>query len=256
MDSRIAGKGMAIITTGFYILSGKGAETDGPPGAAALGAALRRLGFSVTYVTDRYAAPLLTSSLIGQDPVVEFPIVDHRESRDFARGLLRELNPAIVIATERCGITANGKYLNMNCTDISALTAKIDYLFPVSERTVGVGDGGNEIGMGNLAAEISRNPALTPEPAVTKVNKLIIGSVSNWGVYGLLAALSLLVKENLLPGVEWEKEVIKEIVSRGAVDGVTGANRPSVDSFELDTNALTLINLHALVMKQLGIEPG
>src|SRR5437762_8702150 len=40
-----------LVTTGFVVNSGA-AETDGPPGAAVLGRALRALGAEVRYVTD------------------------------------------------------------------------------------------------------------------------------------------------------------------------------------------------------------
>ena len=36
--------GPTIITTGFYILNGKMPETDGPPGAIAIGNALNSIG--------------------------------------------------------------------------------------------------------------------------------------------------------------------------------------------------------------------
>lgn len=247
LDSHIKGHGFALITTGFYILSGKAAETDGPPGAAALGKALHRLGFEVAHVTDKYAASLLAPDIVGPGRVFEFPITDSEKSRAFAENLLGELQPSIIISTERCGVTASGKYLNMVCRDISEFTAKIDYLFQGSYRTIGIGDGGNEIGMGNLAKEIPKYKNLTPEPLVTGVNKLIISSVSNWGAYGLIAALSIIVNQNLLPDVEWEKEIIREIVSKGAVDGVTGLNKPSVDGFDLEQNAWALTELHRYI---------
>lgn len=247
LDSRRDGHATALITTGFYILSGKAAETDGPPGAVAIGLALHRLGFDVVYVTDRYALPFFVPEITGQDKIIEFPIADASLSRAFAQKLLDELKPSIIISTERSGPTASGKYLNMYCRDILEFTARIDLLISDGVATIGIGDGGNEIGMGNLAAEIKQHPNLTPEPAVTPVNECIIASVSNWGAYGLIAALSLIVKRNLLPGVEWEKELIKEIVKRGAVDGVSGVNKPSVDGFDLDENAQTLNELNVFV---------
>ncbi len=139
----------------------------------------------------------------------------------------------------------------MRLRDISEFTAKIDYLFDGSRRTVGIGDGGNEIGMGNLAEVIQQIKILTPEPSVARVDKLIIASVSNWGAYGLVAALSLLVNENLLPETQWEKDFIRELVRRGAVDGTDGENKPTVDGFDLEENARTLAKLHEYVRARL-----
>ncbi len=239
--------GTALITTGFYLVSSNSVETDGPPGALALGSALHRLGFAVAYVTDKYAAPLFAPDIAGLESVIEFPITDSEKSKDFAQNLLNDIKPSIIISTERCGITLSGKYLNMVCRDITEFTAKIDYLFLNNERTIGIGDGGNEIGMGNLAHKIPKYTNLTPEPAITRVNKLIIASVSNWGAYGLVAALSILTKQNLLPDTECEKEIIIEIVRRGAVDGVSGLNKLSGDGFDLEQNAWTLAELNRFV---------
>ena len=46
--------GDVVITTGYYITMSGGPETDGPPGAIAIGRALQALGRRVSYVTDSY----------------------------------------------------------------------------------------------------------------------------------------------------------------------------------------------------------
>src|SRR5215470_17346221 len=51
-----------LITTGFSVGPGL-PETDGPPGAAALGRALRALGAQVIYITDAAALPPLQAAL-------------------------------------------------------------------------------------------------------------------------------------------------------------------------------------------------
>ena len=84
-------------------------------------------------------------------------------------------------------------------------------------------------------------------PAKTKVEKLIISSVSNWGGYGLVTALSAIKGENLLPSVEEDSENIRKIVAAGAVDGFSGENINRVDGFTLEENALFLQSLHNLV---------
>ena len=74
-----------------------------------------------------------------------------------------------------------------------------------------------------------------------------ISSVSNWGAYGLLSALSIIRGTNLLPSVEDEKKLIKEMVDLGAVDGVSGKQDYRVDGFSLDENSNTLIKLHEYI---------
>lgn len=236
--------GPAIIVTGFYILAAKATETDGPPGAVAIGKALRTLGYDVTYVTDRYTSPVMTALLGTKDNIVNFPIANDNASKEFAAGLLAKIKPSVVIAIERCGLTNEGLYRNMRGLDITRFNARTDYLFTDHPHTVGIGDGGNEIGMGNLAEIVPTVPTLVKIPCITKTTRLVISSVSNWGGYGLVAALSKLRQKNLLPSVEEEQEWIKRAVNMGAVDGITTKQDYKVDGFTLEENSQTLQQLH------------
>ena len=85
--------GTATIATGFYILSAGMVETDGPPGAIAIGDALQAIGYEVVYVTDSHAAPLMNSVLGSKTRVVDFPIADSDASRRAADDLLTEVQP-------------------------------------------------------------------------------------------------------------------------------------------------------------------
>ena len=239
--------GDVVITTGFYILMTDTAETDGPPGAIAIGNALQALGRRVTYVTDSYCSPVLRDWTGNSTEVVEFPITGVEESRQLAAELLGRLNPALLISIERGGRTKDDTYLNMRDADITPHTARLDYLFEAGIPSVGIGDGGNEIGMGNLVEEIPTVDRLPQSPAVTKVDKLVITSVSNWGGYGLVAAISKLAGQNLLPSVEHETRLIHRMVEIGVVDGTTGNAVPTVDNFSTEENGQVLEQLHRLV---------
>jgi hypothetical protein len=140
----------------------------------------------------------------------------------------------------------------MRDMDITSNTAKIDLLFKKHYASVGIGDGGNEIGLGNLYSEVEGSRELVGFPAKTKTTKLIISSVSNWGGYGLVAAISILKDKNLLPSVEMDIHNIKKIVAMGAVDGFSGDNIEKVDGFTLDENASFLENLHDFVQDSLA----
>ena len=238
--------GPIIITTGFYIAAAKAPETDGPPGAIAIGNALAALGKEVIYVTDSYTAPLFTDDVLETGRVEVFPIADHETSKEFARKLRNEIKPAFLVSIERAGLSQDKKYLDMVGRDITAYTAKIDYLFYGQENTLGIGDGGNEIGMGNLAQYIPAVETLPDNPAVTCVTKLLLASISNWGGYGLVAALCKLTGKNILPSVDWEKEIVRKIIKKGAVDGVSGKAILAVDNFDLEKNAWALTELNKL----------
>ena len=184
--------GTVVIATGFYIPAGSAPETDGPPGAIALGRVLAGLGSHVNYLTDAYTAPLLRALAGPGAQVLEFPFADHQESWLHAADLVRTVAPTLTIAIERCGLTGEGLYRNMRGVDVSGYHAKIDYVFRTHEASVGIGDGGNEIGMGNLAAAIPMVMPMAGPPCATTTTRLVISSVSNWGAWGIIAALSRL----------------------------------------------------------------
>ena len=237
--------GHTVIVTGFYVLMAGKPETDGPPGAIAIGNALKALDRKVTYVTDECTAPVLRQ-WAGDAEVVEFPVTGVEESKRHASELLAQLQPDLLISIERCGRNRNDEYLNMRGRSITENTARVDYLFDGSVPSVGIGDGGNEIGMGNLVDVIPSVDSLPDDPAISRVDRLVIASVSNWGGYGLVAAISRLVGRNLLPSADSESSMVQGMVDAGAVDGTTGDAVPTVDNFSMDENGALLARLHAL----------
>ena len=248
----LAHPGTVFIATGFYILNANAPETDGPLGALALGNALTALGRQVVYVSDMYTTPLLTHLAAPQAKIIDFPIADALTSRQYAAELLTRFDPAVLIAIERCGLTQADTYLNMRGRDISASTARLDELFLQHPYTVGIGDGGNEIGMGNLASYMPSVDTLPDLPATTRTTHLVIASVANWGAYGVVAALSALMNQNLLPPPAAETALIQQAVAFGAVDGTTGTRTPTVDGFSLAENEAVLARLHGLLALPTG----
>ena len=89
--------------------------------------------------------------------------------------------------------------------------------------TVGIGDGGTEIGMGNVAAGVAERLGLVP--CAVKTDRLIIATVSNWGALGLCAALGQLPSEaELLAAYALCPQV-------GLLDGITCEPALSEDGF-------------------------
>ena len=238
--------GGVIIVTGFYVVMAGKPETDGPPGAIAIGEALKGLGRTVTYVSDEYTTPVLRRYASGSD-VIDFSIDGIDASKKQAKDILEQVKPSLLISIERCGRTRDDTYLNMRYVDISPNTARLDYLFDSDVPSVGIGDGGNEIGMGNLAEVIPTVDSLPDYPAVNQVDRLIIASVSNWGGYGLVAALSRISGKNLLPSVESETAMLHGMIELGVVDGTTGDVVPTVDNFSAEENGALLARLHRVV---------
>ena len=247
----LSNPGTTLITTGFYISRAQAPETDGPPGALALGSALESIGHHVAYVSDRYTVPILRPFVTPDTQLIDFPITDDDASAQFASELLSSLDPSTLISIERCGLTKDGTYLNMRGLDVSSQTARVDHLFlQRPNQSIGIGDGGNEIGMGNLAEHIPQVATLPDNPTVTSTTHLVISSTSNWGGYGLVAALSRLAGRNLLPGLEEEATLIRQMVDLGAVDGVIGVSQYSVDNMSIEEHGQALSSLHELLSEE------
>jgi hypothetical protein len=276
----LQGATRVVITTGFVVASGT-AETDGPPGAAVLGRALRRLGADVGYVTDEVTAPVLAATLAVLGEPAD--VMHYRAGADAAREALEHARPTHLVAIERPGRARDGAYRNMRGDDVSAWNAPIDELFccsgvrepglrrgwpargargsgrpvnrrPVNRRpayryraiTIGVGDGGNEIGMGNVRARLARSGALAARIAsIVRVDHLVVAGVSNWGAYGIAAHLGRLAGRPLLHTPDDERRLVAACVKAGACDGVTRRREPTVDGLPLETHAALVALLSA-----------
>jgi hypothetical protein len=239
--------GTVLIATGFYILSGDAVETDGPPGAVAIGVALEALGRKVVYVTDVHGADVVRAVAGPEATIVEFPIVGGEESDRAAKAMLAEYEPALLIGIERCAPDEDEVYRNMRSVDITPQTARVDRLFDLHRASIGIGDGGNEIGMGMLEFEIAEAPGLPDAPAVTSTARLVIASVSNWGAWGLLSAMSKIEGRDLLPTVDDERSRVERCVEAGAVDGFSGECVAKVDGFEMDDYLQPLAALRGML---------
>jgi len=229
-----------LITTGFALGPGL-SETDGPPGAAVLGRALRRLGMRVRYVIDAATLPALRAVLevLGEPRAIElFPDGDAGVA---ARRVLARLSSTHLVAVERPGRSRDGAYRSAGGHAVGAWNRPLDALFLVPSRatTVGVGDGGNEIGMGAI-------PRNALKAAGVPVDHLVVAGVSNWGAYGIVAHLGRLAGRNLLHSGAEEGRLIEACVKAGAVDGITRRREATVDGVPLAAHAGIVELMNAL----------
>jgi hypothetical protein len=118
--------------------------------------------------------------------------------------------------------------------------------------TIGIGDGGNEIGMGKVGWHIiHRNvPGGGLVACRVPTDYLIVCGISNWGAYGLAAGVRLLrgmAPDHELFDSERERELLQVMVEHGPlVDGVTGKPTVTVDSLPWDRYAEPLRRLGML----------
>jgi hypothetical protein len=249
--------GTVLIGTGFPVNDTY--ETDGPVGALALYQALDYLGAHPVLVCG---TPL--SAELAADYRVHDIAVGNSAGRVTDAGIqpvrlrggrrkgdpeistlddLVSMSPSAVISIERPGLTAEGRYHNMLGEDITERCACFDYFVELAGcPTIAIGDGGNEVGMGNVQDVIH---ALDVEPSTTRCDELLVADVSNWGAYGLIALLGYWRGEDLLGRIS-PSGILEYLCARGSVDGVTRENTPTEDSFDAAVGEQVLVALREM----------
>ncbi|HEX4130666.1 MAG TPA: glutamate cyclase domain-containing protein [Pirellulales bacterium] len=265
------------IVTGFYVEgpAGPTIETDGPPGALLLARVLRALGINVTLVTDPLGMPVLEAGLRHLD-------LPH----DMLHALPYEPCASHLVAIERAGPShtvdslrgqhATSEQLaeferdvpaehrdrchNLRGIDITPSTAAAHALFEQAAAqkpritTIGIGDGGNEIGMGCVPWDVLRR-AISIGPAARvacriATDHLIVAGTSDWGAYALAAGVCVLRgrRDVLEPCTAAAQEQLIQCLVRdgGAVDGITRLAAPTVDGLPLATYLQTLVGIRRL----------
>lgn len=234
MDSQ----GTVFITTGLYI-NHRTVGTDGPAGAVALAKALYKMGKSAVLVEDGPSKSVMQCALdtVGLDiPVVLFPISGRKA---FAKELIREYQPSHIVAIERTGPARDGRYYDMKGQAIVRDIGPIDILFTQADdkgiATIGIGDEGNEIGMGKVYDRVAETMPHGDTIACTiATDYLVVSDIANWGAHGICACLSMFTGKQLLMDERKEKDLLKALVGCGAVDAYTHRREITVDTLEPD----------------------
>jgi hypothetical protein len=261
---------VVLIVSGFIMREYGRPETDGPIGAAVLARALALglgavpVGVSEDTVVACMEACFSAAGLIpaGLDGLrsgrnrcgfVGFPI-DTETALRKAEAMLDQLQPKALVAIERPGAGSNGEYHGGGGFEISSFTAKTDILFAAAKKrnipTIGIGDLGNELGMGVVAEDVKIHvPLGNVIAAVQAADVAVVANISNWGAYGVAACLAVLVSNDAAfhDGNE-ELRLIEACVRAGAIDPVGGQLRLCVDGTDARTNAAMVDLLRSLVV--------
>jgi hypothetical protein len=250
------------LITGFFVPGGNppAAETDGPAGAALMARGFARAGLSCRVATDTVCQSACRVALDAAGGG-EIPIdaVAPGETLGALVDLWRQVGIDWVIAIERCGPSADGHPRNMRGTDMSAHAASLEQLFCAGPwRTMAIGDGGNEIGMGSVPRSlIARHvPSGDRIGCVVPADFLIVAGVSHWGAYALLAALAVLrtdwseaIQATMDPRLD--RSVVEAMVRDGpAVDGVTLRREATIDGLGMDVHREVMEAVRAIVFEQ------
>jgi hypothetical protein len=219
------------VVTGFFVPAADAAETDGPGGAAVVARAILRSGRECRLFTDPlcFSSVDAASEAIGGLPVQAVEIA----------GDILTWRPDLIVFVERLGRAADGCFYNMRGEDISASTCPLDLAASMAKEeripVLAVGDGGNEVGMGRLGAELSvLVPGFGRCLCGLTADALVPVDVSNWGAYALAALLSACEGRWLGHSPAEEEAMLQALVLSGAVDGVTLRSECSVDGFEME----------------------
>lgn len=268
------------IVTGFCVadLEPPMAETDGPPGALYLARALLTLGKKVALVSDGSGLDLLRLGcrLWGLEaPLVSLAALDGDKGRSLSDVLPPSLAGRLthLIAIERVGPSHTSDSIRRQSGNTAAAIERYEREVPEEHRnrshnmrgviiddfsapahrlfdaardqritTIGIGDGGNEIGMGSLPWQVLRGALEAPHAGriICRVatDFLLLAGVSNWGAYALACAVaSLSGRGDLI--ANWDeasqRQLIEHLVREGgAVDGLTRRREATVDGLSLD----------------------
>jgi hypothetical protein len=258
------------VVTGFYIPHGQppACETDGPLGAVFLARALSALHVPVLLVTDESMGTALEAGLdaagvaAGSSGVATAYLgaPPHHGAWAPSAAVGGDDSCTHLIALERVGPShADGRCRTMRGLDVTAHTAPAHRLFESAAmrdppvKTIGIGDGGNEIGMGKLPWDTIRRNVPNGEQIACWVptDHLIVAGVSNWGAYALAAGVLLLRGEKGDADFfdpDREREVLRVMVERGPlVDGVIGRPTATVDGLSWEEYAEPLAAMGRLL---------
>jgi hypothetical protein len=259
------------IVTGFLIAHAEPpcGETDGPLGALFLARALAPAGVRFFLITDVHSnealrAGLAACGLPDRDYLRTIPPVTHPWyawlAADWNYFVTRGFRPSHLLAVERVGPNrADGRCLNMRGVDITKLNSPAHHLFDEAARqvpplrTIGIGDGGNEIGMGKISWHVIRRNIPNGESIACRVptDQLIVAGVSNWGAYALAAGVRYLrgvPHDPALFDPARERELLELMVERGPlVDGPSGKRQATVDGLSFEEYAKPLVRLDEIL---------
>ncbi|VVD61607.1 glutamate cyclase domain-containing protein [Pandoraea cepalis] len=246
-------------------------ETDGPVGAAVLARALM-LGYGarIVMVTEEaHSAPVeAVANLVNADlpdcaPIqtVCFPLGKSGGER-YAQALMNTHRPRAVIFVERDGPNVEGFFHGVrgDCRhpdDVGHVYLLADMARKAGALSIGIGDGGNEVGFGAVrdaitAAHPYGGRSLAGHASgvvtVTATDVVVSASVSNWGAYAVAAALAWQSnRPELLHSPASEFQLIDATVKAGARDGATSLAEAAVDGIDWEGHAAFVALLRSVI---------
>jgi len=278
-----------FLVTGFASLPNMPyGEDDGPLGIASLARAVK-IGLNATPViitgerdiealrktVEAAEVMILDHELakatrVASGSSITFPAYGKEgkeESRKFAAKIIKEYKPTAAISVETVGPNKAGvKHFGAGYdAEASDKLPGVEYIFTEASAkgilTIGMMDGGNEIGSGTMEAgvrqftpwaDVCRCPCGQGTACAIKTDIIYPAAVSNWGAYGVTAMVAyLLGNADILQDTLVERRMLEACANAGGVDGVYGRARMSVDGIEYFTGEAMLTMLHGVIRSAL-----
>lgn len=276
-----AGDTVLVLTGAGYAPQMPFGESDGPPGAAAIARALYRgVGAVPVYVLEKcHAGPVVASShAIGLmvkehfadakdkhlGATIEYAPEQQADVNQWAIDLLDRYKPKALISAERIGPGKDG--ILHSATGIPfydpsspSATGVIDIAAVVTEATkrgiltIGIGDHGNEIGFGAIHESVVKTmPKGEYLGTTTPCDIVFPVMMSNWGCYGIEAALAyLLEKPEIIHSPAQEERMLRACLDAGGLEAMFCTTDFVVDGLDGETSMAVMQLLGNIVRKNL-----
>jgi hypothetical protein len=189
----------------------------------------------VRLLTDKWCAPVIAAVAAKVAPGVPIDVCTDSFSVDRLARRYETLGVTHLVTVERIGPSVDGTSRNFRGEDISAFTTAFHSLLAAEQpwTTISIGDGGNELGMGNVSTEIVARGVRHGAQlhCVVGCDHLIVSGVSNWGALALLLSVEALRGggKGKHANAERHRVAVRACVDAGAVDGTSGRGVVSVD---------------------------
>lgn len=274
------GDTVLVLTGAGYAPTLPKGENDGPPGAASLARALYKgLGAVPVYAVEEcHLDPVVASSHAAGVMVKSF-----EEARDLRLGaaatlapltqdavsgwveeVFRTMKPKALITTERLGPGAGNVIHNSTGHPWSGPEREVKHdvvdIAPLVEEanrrgilTIGIGDHGNELGFGAIRDTVEKVlPRGDRMGTVTATELVLPVMMSNWGCYGIQAALAFLLKSpSLVHSMEDERRVVRACLDAGGLEAINCSTDAWVDGLDLESSMACVQLLSNIARKAL-----
>ncbi len=270
LKERLAAGGYMFILTGFVFLPHEKGELDGLTGSVLVArAAIKAWGVKPVIICEEKLVPAVKNVLRAAgiqpydsiDEIENLPIAAAvvgfstaaARAKEQTDALISKKIPEVVLSIEKPGRNHRGFYHMGQGSEVSYLAAKVDDLFLACQQegatSIAIGDHGNEIGLGSIEEQVRSYIPFGDKCqcqceggicAATAADHLITASTSDWGCYGLTAAMAFLEQDlDLMPDKDLERKVLETANQNDLIDG-SGWVIPAIDGIGLEYNMLVV----------------